>query len=345
LHFVFGFAHMSAVLLTAAVCGGMPVHAAGAYRVYVTNELSGDLSIIDGATHDVIATVPLGKRPRGIQMSPDGRYLYVALSGSPLAPPGTDETTLPPADKSADGIGVFSIAARRIERVITGVSDPEQLAVGMRGERLFIASEDTGTAVIADARDGTIYGSLPVGGEPEGVAVSPDGSFVYMTSESDNRVTVIDTEAGVVAAQFDVGVRPRAVAFAADGSRAYVPGELDASVAVVDAREHAVIAMIDVPGEHALPMGVAVTRDGDTVYVTTGRGRTLVAIDAATHALIGSVEVGIRPWGVALGTDERYAYTANGPSDDVSVVDTATMSVIKTIAVGTRPWGVAVVPD
>src|SRR5687768_16584510 len=74
----------------------------GAYRVYVTNEASGDLSVIS-AKNEVIATVKLGKRPRGIHASPDGKTIYVALSGSPMAPPGIDESTLPPPDRSADG--------------------------------------------------------------------------------------------------------------------------------------------------------------------------------------------------------------------------------------------------
>src|SRR3712207_2269736 len=75
-------------------------------RVYVTNEMSGDLSVIDVATARELARVPLGKRPRGIRASPDERYLYVALSGSPIAPPGVDESTLPKPDRTADGIGV-----------------------------------------------------------------------------------------------------------------------------------------------------------------------------------------------------------------------------------------------
>src|SRR6185436_9017634 len=56
-------------------------------RVFVTNETSGDLTVIDAATQTAITTAPLGKRPRGIQPSPDGKSLYVALSGSPPAPP------------------------------------------------------------------------------------------------------------------------------------------------------------------------------------------------------------------------------------------------------------------
>ena len=57
-------------------------------RVYVTNEASGDLTVIDASTGSVVATAPLGKRPRGIKASPDGKTLYVALSGSPNAGPG-----------------------------------------------------------------------------------------------------------------------------------------------------------------------------------------------------------------------------------------------------------------
>src|SRR5215475_11582550 len=92
-------------------CGGTGAlrAPAGDYRIYVTNERSGDLSIIDAATHEVTATIPLGKRPRGIHASLDRKTIYVALSGSPIAPPGVDESKLPPPDKSADGIGVFDV--------------------------------------------------------------------------------------------------------------------------------------------------------------------------------------------------------------------------------------------
>src|SRR5512142_1296892 len=93
----------------AAACAAVIVSACGRAsgpRVFVTNEASGDLSVIDAAQNEVIATVPLGKRPRGVKASPDGRFLYVALSGSPAAGPGVDESTLPPPDRAADGIGV-----------------------------------------------------------------------------------------------------------------------------------------------------------------------------------------------------------------------------------------------
>jgi YVTN family beta-propeller protein len=312
------------------------------HLVYVTNETSGDLSIINSATNTVVDTVPLGKRPRGVRVSEDGRTLFIALSGSPMSPPGVDESTLPPADKSADGIGVFDLATRRLVSVFRGVSDPEQLAVGPGG-RLYVASEDTGTAVVMDSDTGQAIAQMPVGGEPEGVGISPDRRHVYMTSEEDHKVSVIDTAQNKVVAQIPVGKRPRDAAFSPDGSRAYVPGELDSSLTVIDAVNHRVLNRVTIPGTGLLPMGVVVSPDGERVYVTTGRGRQVVALDAESLKPLGSAEVGTRPWGLGISPDGRWLYTANGPSNDVSVVDAQQMKVVSTVKVGERPWGVAIV--
>jgi YVTN family beta-propeller protein len=67
------------------------------YRVYISNEGSGDLTVIDPQKMEAVTTVPIGKRARGIHASADGKLIYIALSGSPFAPPGVDESTPPPA--------------------------------------------------------------------------------------------------------------------------------------------------------------------------------------------------------------------------------------------------------
>ena len=164
-------------------------------RLFVTNEGSGDISVIDVATQKVVATIPVGKRPRGIRVSPDGSTLYVALSGSPIAPPGVDESTLPPPDKRADGIGVVSVADHKLLRIVKAGSDPEQTAVSQDGSRLFVANEDVGEASVVAVDDGHVLANLKVGGEPEGVEMRPDGQVVYVTSEEDSHVAVIDATA------------------------------------------------------------------------------------------------------------------------------------------------------
>ena len=161
----------------------------------MTNEVSGDITVIDVAAQKVLTTIPVGKRPRGIRVSPDGSTLYVALSGSPIAGPGVDESKLPPPDKRADGIGVVSVADHKLLRIVKAGSDPEQTAVSSDGSRLFVANEDVGEASVVSVDDGHVLANLKVGGEPEGVEMRPDGQVVYVTSEEDSHVAVIDATA------------------------------------------------------------------------------------------------------------------------------------------------------
>ncbi len=165
------------------------------YLVYVTNEGSGDMTVIDPAQPQPLATVPLGKRPRGIHAH--GPFIYVALSGSPAAPPGVDESTLPPPDKSADGIGVYDIAQKKVIKKLFGGSDPEQFDISKDGKFLYVSNEDAEGLSIIDLTDGKVLNTLKTGEEPEGVTLSPDGKFVYVTSENDGTVAIIDTAAPV----------------------------------------------------------------------------------------------------------------------------------------------------
>jgi YVTN family beta-propeller protein len=331
-------------------CGSPPKEIAkapepeGPYRIYVTNETSGDMSIIDPLKHEVIATVKLGKRPRGIHASPDGKTIYVALSGSPMAPPGVDESKLPPPDRSADGIGVFDVQSRKLLRVIPSGTDPEEFDLSKDGNLLYVSNEDDAAVSVVDIAAGKVLHRLPVGEEPEGVTATPDGKFVYVTSENDSAVFVIDTAGPKVIRNFKVGPRPRDIAFVPDGSKAYVTRENDAKVSIIDARKHRPVGEILLPGEEIKPMSVILSPDGARAYVSTGRGKRVFVIDTSTDKVMSSFEVGQRPWGVGISPDGKLLYTANGPANDVSVVDLAKETVIHRVKVDDRPWGVLVLP-
>ena len=161
--------------------------------VYVTNEASGDLTVIDGERQTAIGTYPLGKRPRGIKVSPDGKSLFVALSGSPNAGPGVDPKTLPPPDRSADGIGEVDTATYKVKRVIQAGNDPEQLDISADGQRLYVANEDAAQVSVVDVPSGNVIATVKMGEEPEGVTIRPDGKVVYVTSEDEGAVYAIDT--------------------------------------------------------------------------------------------------------------------------------------------------------
>jgi YVTN family beta-propeller protein len=314
------------------------------YRIYITNERSGDLSIIDSATHEVVATVPLGKRPRGIHASRDGKTIYVALSGSPIAGPGVDESKLPPPDKTADGIGVFDVASGKLIKTIAAGSDPEEFDLSNDGTTLYVSNEDDAGMSIVDIAAGKVLEMVKVGEEPEGVATSPDGRFVYVTSEDQGKIFVVDTASRKVSKSFEVGHRPRDTAFFPDSAKAYISRENDGMLTIADTIAHKKIGEIEIGAAGQIkPMSILISKDGKTAYVSTGRGKKVFMIDTATDKVTASVEVGDRPWGIALSPDNKFLYTANGPSNDISVVDLSTQTVVKRVKVGDAPWGVLVI--
>ena len=161
----------------------------GGYQVFVSNEKSGDLTVISGDDFKVVATIPAGKRPRGIHASPDGKTVYVALSGTPVEPPpqldangnpilkknSDDDDDKVPADKSADGIGLVDAPAKKFLRKIPAGSDPEQFCLSPDGSKIYIANEDVSAATVLDAATGKALTFIPVTREQEGVGESPDG--------------------------------------------------------------------------------------------------------------------------------------------------------------------------
>lgn len=318
--------------------------AAADYWVYVSNERSGDISVIDPSQRVVIAAPLVGKRPRGIHLSPDGRLLYVALSGSPRLGPGADPERArnSKADKSADGIGVVDLATRRLVRKLFVGSDPEEFALSRDGRIAYVANEDEARASAWDLEAGRRLFTAAVSDEPEGVALHPQRNEIYVTCEERGEVCVLAGDTGRIIGRFSVRGRPRTIAFSPDGKRAYIPAEGYAEVTVVDTASHRPLQAIAIAGENVLPMDAAVSRDGGELYVSTGRGNSIAVIDTARAAVTATIPVGQRPWGIGLSPDGTHLYSANGASNDVSVVDLHQRKEVARIKVGDGPWGVAI---
>lgn len=329
--------------------------AAGSYEVFVSNEKSGDLTVIDGATLAAVKTFAVGKRPRGIHSSPDGKSVYVALSGKPIEGPPTldaggnpvfskddDDEDDDKSDKAADGIGVVDVGTRRFTGKITSGSDPEEFDISKDGRKLYVSNEDVKTASVIDIASRKVEHIVSVAGEPEGVATTPDGRSFYVTCETGGDVYIVDATTFKTVGHVKVGPRPRSVAFLDSGRTAIIPSESAGQLSVVDTAQTKVTRTVTLP-TGSRPMRVRVNPEGSRLYVSTGRAGTVLVLDAKTFAVLNTIKVGGRPWGIALSPDGKYLFAANGATNDVSVVDLEAGKEIKRIKTGTGPWGVAVV--
>src|SRR5579863_69321 len=213
--------------------------ALAAAEAYVSGEESGEIIVVDVDKGAVAARIPVGKRPRGIKLSRDGKLLYVALSGSPRGGPGVDESKLPPGDRAADGVGVVDLRSRKLLRTLESGQDPESFDLSRDGKTLYVSNEETAEMSVLDLASGKVKHKVPVGHEPEGVTVRPDGKAVYVTSETDNEITAVDTRKLKVLAQIATGPRPRGIIFTPDGKTAFASCENGREVTVIDVAKNA----------------------------------------------------------------------------------------------------------
>lgn len=321
-------------------------------HVIVSDETGGKIAIIDAQNGTVIESIPVGKRPRGLRALRDGTHVFVALSGSPIAGPGVDESKLPPADRNADGIGIVDLSTRKVVRTIQSGQDPETFALSPDEQTLYVSNEETAEMSVVDIAKGAVRAHVEACEEPEGVTVRPGGNEVYVTCEGANSIAVIDTQKLVQVAKIPTGPRPRSVAFTPDGATAFVTNENGAAITVVDANTHKALEPIalkaktpeGVDGFQPRPMGTALSPDAKLLYVSLGRYKAVAVIDVATKAVVHMFEdVGARPWGIAVSPDGKTLYTADGPSGEVSFIDASTGAVQRKVKVGGSPWGVTLV--
>jgi YVTN family beta-propeller protein len=342
--------------LFAAVAAAFPVVLqAATYQIFVTNERSGDVTVIDGDDLKVTATIPVGKRPRGIHVSPDGKVVYVALSGTPIeGPPQIDASGNPifdkkkggddddeNADKSADGIGVLDVRTLKLTGKLNAGSDPEEFALSKDGRQIYISNEDTKSASVINIRSGKLEHIIPVGQEPEGVTTTPDGKQFYVTCEAGGDIYVVDAHSYAAVTHFKVNGRPRSVAFLSMGDIGFIPSESAGELNIVDSAAAKVLKTIKLPAG-SRPMRVKLSPDEKRLYVSNGRAGTISVFDSRTYELLDTIKVGARPWGIGVSPDGKFLFAANGPSNDVSVVDLKTNKELSRIKAGSSPWGIAI---
>lgn len=294
--------------------------------VVISNERSGDLTVIDPDTDTVTKTIPVGKRPRGMKASPDGKLVYVAVTGS---------TRDGPRDTAADGIAVVDLERGVVLRRLGCGRDPEAFDVTPDGKRLFVSNEETAEVSEVDIASDSVVRRIPVGKEPEGVTIA-DGE-IFVTSEAESRVDVISDAEHRVVRSIPTPARPRAIAVR--GGEAFVTAENAGSLAVLDT--HGGLKETLALGPGARPMGIAVA--GNEAFVSNGRGKSVAVVDMRRHSILGTIrDVGPRVWGLAA--TEKKLYAAAG--SDVAVIDIEQRAVLRHLRAGDGVWGVIVVtPD
>lgn len=345
--------------------------------IYVSNEDSNNVSVFNRQLGDVVATVMVGKKPRGIaaSLSRERQRVYVANAGS-------------------NSISVIEPTMNRVEQEIPirFGTVPESIAVAKISpgrEMIFVANYGSDTVSVVDGNTYQETLKIDVGNGPIAIAVDPPvenfvgsrflsfddinelrnyrESFfnVYVVNKNSKDVTIIKMARSGMSVEniMTVNVEWNPMALAVDFERAkvYVTNYNHEDLSVIDIIQivhgNAAGAVSAIPNVGNSFIGVVPDPDLDRIYLLRDVTNEVVIIRPYSGALgttpniattlspvLGTIPVGSSPRSLMFDPEGRTIYVVNRGSDTVSEIDKTTKRVTRTIPVGKKPYGIAMFP-
>jgi len=264
------------------------------------------LIVIDTETKETINEIKFNEGVHGIDISADGRYLYVSLN------PGLGQ-------KGMGGLAILKTdTMEKIAEVETD-SGPAHVAVTPDGSQVWVANVNAGTVSVIDTKTNTLVKTIKVGDVPNEVAVSPDGKWVFVANVESDLVSVIDIETLQVVKSVQAGDGPHGVTVSPNGTELWVSSRNSFDVTIIDTATLERKAIIPTGGS---ANHVAFSQNGDWAYVTNQRSNEVVKIDVAKKEITAKIPVGIDPHEISLEdyvstSPEKINYTfANSGTQD-----------------------------
>ncbi|MCB2360944.1 YncE family protein [Clostridium estertheticum] len=162
-------------------------------RIYVANFNSNDVSVIDGEINTVIATIPVGVNPAGVDVNTLTNRIYVSNINS-------------------NSVSVIDGLTNTVIDNIPVGTTPGEVGVNSSTNAIYVANRDTDNVSMISGLTDTVIATIPVGDNPNGVGTNSLTKRIYVTNQDDNTVSVIDGITNTVIATVPVGLRPFSIA-------------------------------------------------------------------------------------------------------------------------------------
>lgn len=226
------------------------------------------LGVLDTATNQMIATIPVSSRPYAAACSRDGSQLWV---------PSHDDAR----------IDVIDTATLQLIRSIDVPPNPHWLTFSADGRKVYAALHDSNLVAVLDLLTFTVTKTIPVGASPHSTALAPDGQTLAVVNYSSSEVSIIDTARDIELKRLPTGENPQDVAWSADGAMVYtanVDGQFGGrpvgTISVINVATGGQSRLItNDPGMDSAPTSIARSKDGATGYVTNLRAGTVTVYD------------------------------------------------------------------
>lgn len=291
--------------------------------VFVTNEDSDTVSVLNRQTGRVVATLAVPRGPRGMTASPDSESLYVVSA-------------------QAGRLTHFRTTTneRLMEFRFELGSEPQDVAVSPDNSRVFVTLYRLDRLVILDANSMSRLNDVEVGNGPMGVIVEPEGRKAYVANSASNSVSVVSVQTGDVLETVPVEPKPQRLALTPNGREVLVTGYNSTFLTAISVSTNQVTRRLNAD---RWITDIAVEPRLNRYYLVQDKTNSVLFYEPNSQLSIQTVRVSSNPFRVTLDPDLRTLFVVSRDANKVTILDRITGEAKGVLEVGKRPYDVEVV--
>jgi YVTN family beta-propeller protein len=235
-------------------------------RLYVINEFSNTVSVIDTKTDQIIKTIEVGAMPYGIEVDDVSDRVYVSSIES-------------------NKISVIDGSTNNVVHEISGVSTPVALEVNSLKSLIYVSNIDNGTVSVIDGVNNKVKSNIKVGNAPFAMAVysiSKTIDYIYVANYASDSVSLLKyAPGGDSSSPFELVKNimvdsPSGVTIDEKKGIAYVTSRDEGQLFAINASTGSLYKSSKVGSR---PVGLDVNDDNGMIYVSNTADNTVSVIE------------------------------------------------------------------
>jgi YVTN family beta-propeller protein len=282
--------------------------------IYVSNfgqfNVTGTVSVINGTTNTIVATIYVDKNPQAIAYNPANGLFYVA---------NTYSNTLSIINGTTNSlIGSIPVGD------VPGKS-PTGIAVNSVNNTVYVTNMGSNTVSVINGTTNVVVGNITsgMGGSffsPTGITYNSDNDNLYVTNRGSDTVSVINGTTNMLIDEIPIdAIAPSGIIYNAANNYVYVTNMGSNTVSVINGTTNALVETIPVG---LGPNGITYNQNNGDVYVANSINGTISVISGLTNTVYSTIPIGINnnPNGVSYDPTNNTLFITNSNSNTVSAV-------------------------
>ncbi|HRY60428.1 MAG TPA: IPT/TIG domain-containing protein [Patescibacteria group bacterium] len=291
-------------------------------KIYVANQTSGNVSVINGATNAWIKNITVGTGPRAIAVNSVTNRIFVA---------NTSSNNVSVIDGSTDTL---------ISNIATG-NNPLSLDINTATNKVYVANSGLSKNVtIIDGATLTTT-NVGVGTYPTDIIVNQAANKIYVVNNGDSTVSVINGATGTVSKT--ISAAGFYIAFNSATNKFYLSTTSNGNISVINGATDTLSSTIAVTGGFGM-YKPSVNITTNKIYLADPFANSVFILDGATDALSTQISLGAgnSPRYVSYNPITNKIYVTNSATNLLKVYDGSSNNLVSSLTTGAYPMAIGI---